>query len=597
MRSVDTFCIRFDDLSPGGAGSFGLAGKTDSFVATRPEEVASVLQAAEAAARAGYWVAGFVTYEAAAGLNPVLTVRPAGLHDPMRDLPLAHFEAFSEKVVLPDVRTTRDIPGAYNVSGWTPDETRKDYRDSLAITGRAIMAGEIERGKHTFRLHAAFNGDPFALYRDLLLSQRGPYGACIDVGRFHLVSVSPERFFKVEDNILTVRPVLDSVRRGRWQEEDMDLAALLSARGDLSYSNHVLLAAAEAELAKLGDLLPPEESPIVSLDRLELLWHLTARIGVNLRSDISLQTIFQNLYPPLAVTGVPRQEAMEYIAITEDTPRGAYCGAIGFLAPPDAAGPAMSFSVAVRTVVLDQEEGVAEYGVGGAITNASSVTGAYEEARLKAKVLVDRRPEFHLVERFRVLSGEVERLDSQLEVLAGSARYFGFDLSWDQIMLRLKQDAIELDDGILELRVGRDGAIAISEGPAPAFHTTDSDAPTTTGLVAAHRVRKDNVFLFHKTSDPRMRDLLSRHYPEVGVVILINDDGQVAGSLDGNVVARIDGRWQTPPRKSGNPLYAFRVELLDNGDIDEALLTVEDLERADRLAVIDDVAGWRLVDI
>jgi para-aminobenzoate synthetase/4-amino-4-deoxychorismate lyase len=594
---VETKCVRFDDLSPGGYGSFGLTGEVDVFTARRPEDVVPVIEAAESAAKAGYWVAGFVSYEAAAGLTPDLPVRPSGLHDPMRDLPLARFEAFSTKVDLTDVETSYYPPGAYSVSGWSPDSTRRDYRDSLAVTGRAIMSGEIKRGKHTFRLHAAFSGDQVGLYRDLLQSQRGPHGACIETGRFGLVSVSPERFFKISDGLLTVRPVLASVRRGRWVEEDSEYAATLAVDRELDYENKILLAEAELELAELGELLPPAASPIISLDRLELTWHLTARIGVHIQPDVSLTRIFQALFPPLAVTGVPKPEAMRVIATTEDTPRGAYCGAIGFLAPGGANGTEASFSVAVRTVVIDNEEGVAEYGVGTAIVRAPDVTSAYEEARLKARVLVDRRPDFQLIERFRDDDGEIAGLEAKVRILEDSARYFGFRLNVDDAIAALAKAEPDGESNEIELRVSRDGALETIVRSIQGWSGSVREAHVISGRVATERVSVDNIFLFHKTTDPRLRDALARQHPDAEVVILINDEGDVAGSLEGNVFVETGGKWFTPPRCSGSPVYAICRELLATGAAQERVLSTEDLWQAERVAVINDTAGWRLVEL
>jgi para-aminobenzoate synthetase/4-amino-4-deoxychorismate lyase len=593
---VQTKCVRFDDLSPGGSGSFALRGEVDVFMARRPGDVIPVIEAAEAAARAGYWVAGFVSYEAAAGLDPNLPVRPAGLHDPMRELPLARFEAFHERVEL-DIDSTDLSPGAYNVSGWSPDSSRRDYRDSLAVTGRAIMSGEIKRGKHTFRLHAAFSGDQSALYRDLLHSQRGPHAACIDTGRFGLVSVSPERFFKLSDGILTVRPVLASVRRGRWPEEDSEYAARIAADRDLNYTNQVLLAAAEAELAELGEPLPPDQSPIISLDRLELMWHLTARVGVRLREGASLIDIFKVLFPPLAVTGVPKPEAMGVIATTEDTPRGAYCGAIGFLAPHGAEGTTASFSVAVRTVVIDNEEGVAEYGVGTAIASVPDVATAYDEARLKARVLVDRRPDFQLVERFRSDDGEIAGLGPKMNILEDSARYFGYGFNRDDAIAEVEKAAAEDGSVEIELRVSRDGGFDTISREISGWSGSVSEAPMLTGCIATERVSVDNIFLFHKTTDSRLRDVMARQHPEAEIVILVNDEGNVAGSPVGNVFVEIDGEWVTPPRRCGNPVYAIARELVASGDASEYVVSARALEDASRIAVLDDTRGWRLVEL
>jgi para-aminobenzoate synthetase/4-amino-4-deoxychorismate lyase len=121
---VDITRVRFDDLSQGGSGSFGLVGEVGDLVARRLEEVVPVLQAAEAAARDGYWVAGFMAYEAAPALNPVMTVRPPGLYDPMRELPLARFQVFDTRIELEDIDSIRFPAGAYSVSAWRPDSSR-----------------------------------------------------------------------------------------------------------------------------------------------------------------------------------------------------------------------------------------------------------------------------------------------------------------------------------------------------------------------------------------------------------------------------------------------------------------------------------------
>mgnify|MGYP001825312216 CR=1 FL=1 len=168
-------CVRFDDLSPGGSGSFGLLDPVDTIVARRLDDVTATLEQAEAAAGDGLFVAGYVSYEAAPALNPILTVRPAGIHDRMRELPLARFQTFRRRIELDEIDSAHFPAGDYNVSGWTADSSPDEYRNHLASMGRAIMSGEVSQLKHSFRFHAAFSGDPAALYRDLLLSQRGPH--------------------------------------------------------------------------------------------------------------------------------------------------------------------------------------------------------------------------------------------------------------------------------------------------------------------------------------------------------------------------------------------------------------------------------------
>ncbi len=118
-----------------------------------------------------------------------------------------------------------------------------------------------------------------------------------------------------------------------------------------------------------------------------------------------------------------------------------------------------------------------------------------------------------------------------------------------------------------------------------------------TGCIATERVSVDNIFLFHKTTDSRLRDVMARQHPEAEIVILVNDEGNVAGSPVGNVFVEIDGEWVTPPRRCGNPVYAIARELVASGDASEYVVSARALEDASRIAVLDDTRGWRLVEL
>ncbi|MCP4307025.1 MAG: hypothetical protein GY788_19570 [bacterium] len=594
---MDIPCVRFDDLSPGGSGSFGLLEPSGVIVANRIDGVVPALAAAEKAARDGNWVAGFVAYEAAPAFDDLLSVRPAGLRDPMRELPLLHFQVFGRRIELEDVDSLHFPNAAYNVSAWTADSTHHEYKEDLAKIGRAIMAGEISQLKHTFRLHAAFSGDPAALYRDLLMSQRGDHAACLDVGRFRLVSASPEGFFRRLGDRLTVKPVLASMRRGRWLGEDMHLASLLRSETEDGFASRMVVRELAAELGELGG---PVESPTeerFAVERFETLWHLSAEISTELRPDIGIVDIFKALFPPVSVTGVPKPEAMELITRTEDTPRGAYCGVIGFIGPEHDGKPQAGFNVAVRTVVIDEDEGVAEFGVGTAITNRSDVVSAYEEARLKAKVLVDRRPDFRLFEHVRIDDGAARHRESKIARLVASARYFGFEVVESDIRDAIDKAAEAESASRVSVLLDREGALQTHTTSAPAWFDTPDSPYVLIGAIARHPVSSDNVFLYHNTTDTRISDFLARQYPDADVVILANQNEEIAGSLDGNIAVWIDDQWSTPPVSCGTVGCSFRAELIDRGEISERFITRAELEAAERTALIDDIHGWRLVGL
>jgi para-aminobenzoate synthetase/4-amino-4-deoxychorismate lyase len=216
---------RFDDLT--GAGpSFRLVEPVGVLEATRPDEVPGVLEAAEGAARRGLWVGGFVAYEAAPGLDPALQVRHRSASDPFERLPLAWFAMFErrEETVLPEPRSDASAgdPGA-----WRPSTDRGRYDGAIASIRERIEAGDTYQVNHTLRLRSSVQGDDRGLYRDLCFAQRGAYAGYLNLGRYRVLSASPELFFQRVDDTVTTRPMKGTAPRGRWPAEDAAIADAL----------------------------------------------------------------------------------------------------------------------------------------------------------------------------------------------------------------------------------------------------------------------------------------------------------------------------------------------------------------------------------
>src|SRR5207342_1916853 len=147
------------------------------------------------------WVAGFITYEAAPGLDPSLEVHPRPSSGPFADLPLAWFAMFEgrEETNLPEPPDPAADPAAESVTdpaaAWRPAMTRRDYDAAVDRIHRAIAAGDTYQVNLTMPLEAEVRGDPRGLYRDLSYAQRGAYGAYVDTGTHRILSASPELFF------------------------------------------------------------------------------------------------------------------------------------------------------------------------------------------------------------------------------------------------------------------------------------------------------------------------------------------------------------------------------------------------------------------
>ena len=219
------------------------ADPVDVLLAQRPADVLPVMRAVERRVRnEGLYAAGFVTYDAAPAFDDALRVRHRTIGDPFEDLPLAWFGIYRHRTDVEPLRRRESGPSGYGLSAWSASVTEEEYRSAIEEIHEAIGRGDTYQVNHTFRMRASFAGEPTELYRDLIVAQRGEYGAYIDTGRFQVLSASPERFFRLRTHAFEYAWT-------RLEDNHADTCPLKVAQ-PLSDEEAIELKEAEAEAAK-----------------------------------------------------------------------------------------------------------------------------------------------------------------------------------------------------------------------------------------------------------------------------------------------------------------------------------------------------------
>ena len=574
FRSLQAI-IDFPDL-PG--GPLGFRAPRETLSASAPEELPRLLDTAEARAGEGRWVVGYVAYDAAPGLDRALVVRrgPTGL-------PLAWFGVFDAPVVLPP----GDLLAPSAPAEWRADTTREAYADAVRRIRDGIGRGDFYQVNHTLRMRARLAGDdaPLALYARLRRAQPDAYAAFLAPGRWRIVSASPELFFRRRGAVLETKPMKGTMPRGRWSAEDREAAARLTTSEKERAENVMIVDLLRNDLGRVAEPGTVEVPALCVPERHPTLWQMTSTVRARARSGTRLSELFAALFPCGSVTGAPKVAAMQAIAALESSPRGAYCGAIGVLRP----GGDATFSVAIRTAVVDAETGDAEYGAGGGITWDSAPGAEYDEALAKARVLAAERPDFSLIETMRLEDGSLVRRDRHLARLAESADYFGFADPAPAAAEALDAAAASQPRGRHRVRLvtSRTGAAAVTTTPMPPSSGTDRQV-----ALASTRVSRDDVFLFHKTTHRVAYDAARATGADAFDVILRNGEDELTELTIGNLVVELDGRRWTPPRDCGLLAGVFRAELLARGEIGERVLRPDDLARATRAWLVNSLREW-----
>ncbi|MAM13442.1 MAG: aminodeoxychorismate synthase, component I [Rhizobiaceae bacterium] len=349
-------------------------------LATDPEDVAQGFVRMEEARAGGHWLAGYVSYEAGLLLDPALS----GLSPGKTEIPYLCFGVFDppEKTGLPASCSATPF-----LSDLEPAWDFATYRERFEPLHAHLMAGDCYQGNLTFPIEARWQGDPLAAFHAYAERQPVRYGAYLDLAGPRILSRSPELFFEVgSDGSIETRPMKGTAPRGATAEEDEAIiAAMLDDEKTLA-ENCMIVDLLRNDISRIAEPGSVHVPKLFDIETYPTLHQMVSHVRAKLCAGTDIGSIFAALFPCGSITGAPKISAMRILRSLEDGPRGAYCGAIGHIAPDGA----MRFNVAIRTITLF-DDGRAVFNVGGGIVLDSTARAEYDEALLKARFAGDLR--------------------------------------------------------------------------------------------------------------------------------------------------------------------------------------------------------------
>ena len=569
--------ILFDSFgSSNFASSWRFNGYVKTVVATHTDEVRAVLNQVERASIEGLYAVGFVAYEAAAALNPDLSSLPS-----FEGLPLAWFALFRERSTVPAGSTTSDCS---NDVVLTPLNNFEKYSGHIDRIRDYIAAGDCYQVNYTFPLQGDFKGAPRGFYNRICAAQQAPFCAYLDMGRFTILSASPELFFELKERVITTRPMKGTASRGRWSGEDLHAIEQLRNSPKERAENLMIVDLLRNDLGVVAETGSVTVERMFEVETYPTVHQMTSTVSARLRPEAGLVDIFQALFPCGSVTGAPKRRSMEIVTELEGTPRGVYCGAIGCVAP----GGEALFSVAIRTLLLDTHTHSLSMGVGSAITWDSDASSEYAESLHKGLFVNRQTAPFQLIESLRLEDDIYTLLDRHVDRLAASAVYFGFTCDLNMVRQILIEHAAQAT-GLRKVRLtlAVDGLLDISSEPLIA-----GNGPLRVA-VSTIRVNSNDRMRYHKTTDRGLLDAARVRRPDCDEVLLCNEHGQLTEGSYHTLVVKQAGCLVTPPLACGLLPGVMREELLERGEISEQILYPEDLHRAGEVWLINSVRGWR----
>ncbi len=230
------------------------------------------------------------------------------------------------------------------VSGFT----QQGFEKAVARSLEYIRAGDIMQVVLSQRLAIPFDAAPLDLYRALRTLNPSPYMYYMDLKDFHIVGSSPEILVRLEDGLVTVRPIAGTRPRGTTEAEDQALEKELLTDTKERAEHIMLVDLGRNDVGRVAKVGTVQVSDRMIIERYSHVMHIVSNVTGELKPGLDAIDVLRATFPAGTVSGAPKVRAMEIIEELEPTRRGIYSGAVGYIGW----NGNMDTAIAIRTAVI-----------------------------------------------------------------------------------------------------------------------------------------------------------------------------------------------------------------------------------------------------
>jgi para-aminobenzoate synthetase component 1 len=262
--------------------------------------------------------------------------------------------------------------------------TREQYIRNVEQIIRHIVEGDVYELNYCMEFFAeAVSLRPFDTFSNLMQVSPVPFAAYLKSGPHVLMCASPERFLRKEGRKLFSQPIKGTIRRGSDEAEDERLKHALRQSEKERAENMMIVDLVRNDLSRSclpGTVQVDEFFGIYTFPQVH---QMISTVSGNLYPDVDTIDSIRYAFPMGSMTGAPKVMAMELIERYENSQRGLYSGAVGYLTPDDD----FDFNVVIRSILYNEQLRLLSFQVGSAITYDSDPEAEYNECQLKAKAI------------------------------------------------------------------------------------------------------------------------------------------------------------------------------------------------------------------
>lgn len=293
------------------------------------------------------------------------------------DAIVAQLSSSESTITLEDISTEHDPEIAFE-----SNFLKQDFESAVAKCVDYIRAGDIFQVVLSQRLEMSIESHPFEIYRTLRVVNPSPFMFYLKAPDAILVGSSPEVMVRVEDGLVTVRPLAGTRKRGETEDEDDALAEELLADPKERAEHVMLVDLGRNDIGRVARFRSVELSDTMTIERYSHVMHITSNVTGQLEKNKNAFDALRACLPAGTVSGAPKVRAMQIIDELEPHRRGPYAGAVGYA---DFGGN-MDTCIALRTLVIQENRAYVQAGAG--VVADSLPENEYQETLNKARGLL-----------------------------------------------------------------------------------------------------------------------------------------------------------------------------------------------------------------
>jgi len=305
--------------------------------------------------------------------------------DPAMDNAYAKGQARLDEILqqLKQPLPVQDDNHRFNVqeSDFKSSFPQPEFEQAVDAIKEYVLAGDTMQVVISQRMTIPYELPPLDLYRALRCLNPSPYMYFLDMGEFQIAGSSPEILARVEEGIVTVRPIAGTRRRGKTHDEDLALEAELLNDPKEIAEHLMLIDLGRNDVGRIAEIGSVKLTGNMEVERYSHVMHIVSNVEGKLKPEQSCIDVLRATFPAGTLSGAPKIRAMEIIHDMEPVKRGIYGGAVGYLSWHGD----MDTAIAIRTAVI--KDGQLHIQAGAGVVADSVPKLEWKETQNKARAV------------------------------------------------------------------------------------------------------------------------------------------------------------------------------------------------------------------